>query len=299
MAQTNPADRTRKMLITGANGLLGKDICHIFSDGYEIMPTDLEELDVTSRKECMEVIGGFCPDVVIHCAAYTAVDRAEGEEEAATELNAGGSRNVAIACREHRALLVTFGTDYVFDGTAKRPYAEDDPTGPLSAYGRSKLAAEEAVREVAPEYLLIRTQWLFGAHGRNFVLSVLDRAGRGEELGIVSDQKGSPTFTRDLANGVRTLLKAGARGIFHFSNEGETTFFDFAAFVLAHAGQEGTRLSAIPTSGLPKGAYPAPRPLYAVLSKEKYRKVTGTAPRRWEDAVLDFLRNRNEGGRTC
>jgi dTDP-4-dehydrorhamnose reductase len=145
MTQSKPVNRPRKMLITGANGLLGKDIWRIFSDGYEIMPTDREELDVTSMKECMEVIGGFCPDVVIHCAAYTAVDKAEEEEEAATELNAGGSRNVALACREHRALLVTFGTDYVFDGTAKRPYAEDDPTGPLSAYGRSKLAAEEAV----------------------------------------------------------------------------------------------------------------------------------------------------------
>ncbi len=298
MARGKSVERTRKMLITGANGLLGKDICRIFSHGYEILPTDREELDVTRGKECMRVIGGFCPDVVVHCAAYTAVDRAEGEEEEATELNAAGTRYVALACREHRALLVTFGTDYVFDGKAKRPYAEDDPTGPLSAYGRSKLAAEEAVREVAPEFLLIRTQWLFGAHGRNFVLSVLERAGRGEELTIVSDQKGSPTYTWDLANGVEELLKAGARGIFHFSNEGETTFFDFAAFVLSQAGLAGARLSAIPTSGLPKGAYPAPRPLYAVLSKEKYRKTTGAAPRRWEDAVLDFLRTRNEGGRT-
>jgi dTDP-4-dehydrorhamnose reductase len=298
MAQNHPVGRTEKMLITGANGLLGKDICRIFSDRYEVMPTDLEELDVKSEKDCMRVIGGFCPDVVIHCAAYTAVDRAEGEEEAATELNAGGSRNVALACREHGALLVTFGTDYVFDGTAKRPYAEDDPTGPLSAYGRSKLAAEEAIRKVAPEYLLIRTQWLFGAHGRNFVVSVLDRAGRGEKLSIVTDQKGSPTYTRDLAIGVRELLEVGAQGIFHFSSEGETTFFELASFVLAQTGREETPISGILTSGLPRGAYPAPRPLYAVLSKEKYRKATGAAPRRWEDAVLDFLRTRNEGGGT-
>lgn len=298
MTQRNPVNRKERMLITGANGLLGREICQLFSDKYEIMPTDWEDLDVRNEKDCMRVIGAFCPDLVIHCAAYTTVDRAEEDEEAATELNAGGSRNVALSCREHGALLVTFGTDYVFDGTAKRPYAEDDPTGPLSAYGRSKLAAEEAVREVAPKYLLIRTQWLFGAHGRNFVLSVLDRADRGEKLSIVSDQIGSPTYTRDLAMAVRKLLETGARGTFHFSNEGETTFFDFAAFVLAHAGRAGTHLSAIPTSGLPKGAYPAPRPLYAVLSKEKYRKATGAAPRRWEDAVLDFLRTGNEGGGT-
>jgi dTDP-4-dehydrorhamnose reductase len=297
MAIQNKTARTGRMLITGANGLLGREISRFFSRGYEIMRTDREECDVTRAMECLRVIGEFAPDVVVHCAAYTAVDRAEGEEEAAFALNARGTRNVALACREHGALLVTFGTDYVFDGTSERPYSENDPTGPLSAYGRSKLAAEEAVREVAPDFLLLRTQWLFGAHGRNFVFSILDRAGRGEELRVVSDQKGSPTYSLDLADAVKRLLDAGSRGIFHFSNEGETTFFGYAAFLLAHTGNKEARLSALSTSDLSRDAYPAPRPLYAVLSKKKYREATGVAPRRWEEVVLDFLRTGSRGER--
>jgi len=297
MAIQNKTARTGRMMITGANGLLGREISRFFSRGYEILRTDREECDVTRARECLRVIGEFSPDVVVHCAAYTAVDRAEGEEEAAFALNARGTRNVALACREHGALLVTFGTDYVFDGTSERPYSENDPTGPLSAYGRSKLAAEEAVREVAPDFLLLRTQWLFGAHGRNFVSSILDRAGRGEELRVVSDQKGSPTYSLDLADAVKRLLDSGSRGIFHFSNEGETTFFGYAAFLLAHTGNKEARLSALSTSDLSRDAYPAPRPLYAVLSKKKYREATGVAPRRWEEAVLDFLRTGSRGER--
>ncbi|NNG47090.1 MAG: dTDP-4-dehydrorhamnose reductase [Deltaproteobacteria bacterium] len=289
--------RAGRMLITGANGLLGKEITRYFSNGYEVLPTDLAECDVTIAKECMRVVGGYRPEVVVHCAAYTAVDRAEWEVEAAFALNAGGTRNVALACREHRSLLVTFSTDYVFDGASERPYAEDDPTDPLSVYGRSKLAAEEAVREVAPDFLLLRTQWLFGAHGRSFVSSILERAERGEECKVVSDQKGSPTYTRDLAGAVRRLLDSGARGIFHFSNAGETSFFEFAAFLLANTEWRETPLTAISTSDIPRDLYPAPRPLHALLSKEKYRKETGVSPRRWEDAVRDFLQTGIEGGR--
>ena len=274
MAERNPGRRMGKLFITGADGLLGKEIHRTFSSAYEILATDIADCDVTSPEACMRHIGEFLPDVVLHCAAYTAVDRAEQEEGIAFDINAGGTRNMAVACREHRALLVTFGTDYVFDGTSKRPYGENDPTRPLSAYGRSKLAAEQALQEVAPDFLLLRTQWLFGAPGRNFALSVLARA--------------------DLADAVQRLLDAGARGIFHFSNEGETTFYDYAAFLIGHAGLRRAKLSAISSRDLPREAYPAPRPAYAVLSKEKYRKTTGCSPRRWEDAVAEFLRNRKK-----
>jgi len=286
-----------RMLITGAKGLLGREITRYFSNGFEVLPTGPAECDVTRAKECMRVVGGFRPEVVVHCAAYTAVDRAEREEEAAFTLNASGTRNVALACREHRSLLVTFSTDYVFDGASERPYAEDDPAYPLSVYGRSKLAAEEAVREVAPDFLLLRTQWLFGAHGRSFVSTILERAERGEELKVVSDQKGAPTYTRDLADAVRRLLNTGARGIFHFSNEGETSFFEYAAFLLEQTGRGGIPVTAISTSDIPRDLYPATRPLNALLSKEKYRKKTGVSPRRWEDAVIDFLQTGFEGDR--
>ena len=298
MKQRENNARTKKMLITGADGLLGSEIFRAFSPGYDILRTDREECDVTSPAECLRVIGGFGPQVVIHCAAFTAVDQAEREEGAAFELNAGGTRNVAAACRDAGALFVTFGTDYVFDGRSGRPYAEDDPTGPLSAYGRSKLAAEEAIREVGPEFLLVRTQWLFGLQGRNFALSILERADRGEELKVVCDQKGSPTYCVDLAEAVGRLLDAGARGTFHFSNEGETTFFDYAAYLLNRSGRRGTRLSPVFTADLSRDRYPAPRPLFAVLSKKKYRETTGVAPRRWEEAVSEVLDRLRQERRT-
>jgi len=281
----------KSMLITGGNGMLGHEIFARFAGEYEIRVTDLGEFDVTRPRECRRVIGGFGPDVVVHCAGYTAVDRAESEEALAFKLNADGTRNVARECREQGAILVTFGTDYVFDGTSSVPYREEDPPHPLSAYGRSKLAAEEALKAEAPSHLLIRTQWLYGAHGRNFVFAILDRARRGEPLRVVSDQRGTPTSARDLAVATGRLLESGARGTFHFSNEGETTWFDFASFLLANALPGPFSVSPALTGDL---AYPAPRPAYSVLSKEKYREFTGHVPRRWEEAVMDFLKTIQE-----
>lgn len=283
----------KTMLITGGKGMLGHEIFTRFHGEYEIRVTDLGEFDVTSPMECRRVIGGVHPDVVVHCAAYTAVDRAESEETLAFAVNADGTRNVARECREQGALLVTFGTDYIFDGTSSVPYREEDPARPLSAYGRSKLAAEEALRAEAPDHLLIRTQWLYGPYGRNFVYAILDRARRGEPLRVVSDQRGTPTSARDLADATGRLLESDARGTFHFSNEGETTWFDFASFLLAHAFPGPFSLSPALTGEL---AHPAPRPAYSVLSKEKYRGFTGDVPRRWEEAVTDFLKTIDEGG---
>lgn len=280
------------MLITGANGLLGKELVDLFrSEEYEVLPTDERECDVTRSMDCRNVIGGFRPDIVLHCAAYTAVDRAEAEEDRATAVNRDGTRNVARECRGHGAFLVTFGTDYIFDGSSSIPYKEDDPARPLSAYGRSKWAAEEALRAEMPEHLLIRSQWLFGPHGRNFVFTVLDKARRGEELRIVSDQKGCPTYAHDLAAATKRLLDAGARGTVHFSSSGEATWYEFAAFLLEHAFPEPVSLEPARSADLP---YPAPRPAYSVLSKEKYRRVTGDTPRGWEDAVLEFLKTARE-----
>jgi dTDP-4-dehydrorhamnose reductase len=230
---------------------------------------------------------------VVHCAAYTAVDRAESEPEKAHAVNAEGTRTVARACREIGALLVAFGTDYVFDGALSRPYREEDPPRPLSAYGRSKLAAEEAIREEGTEHLLVRTQWLYGSRGKNFVLAILEKARAGEKIRVTSDQTGCPTNAGDLARAVLKLLDAGARGTVHFSNEGETTWFGFARFVLERAGPGSPNLVPAPTGELP---YPAPRPAYSVLGKEKYRRITGESPRPWQDAAREFLGTIREGG---
>ncbi len=283
----------KRMLITGGAGLLGRDIDEEFRPHYEVSAVDIRECDITSPLECRRTIGGFRPHVVVHCAAYTAVDKAESEESRAMAVNAEGTRNVARECRARGALLVTYGSDYVFDGTASRPYVEEDAAHPLSAYGRSKWAAEEALRAEGPAHILIRTQWLFGAHGRNFVFAIVDRARRGEPLRVVSDQRGSPTYARDLAGATRRLIDAGARGTFHFSNEGETSWYEYAAYVLERACPENVALTPCRTADL---EYPAPRPAYSVLSKDKYRRITGISPRPWRDAVLDFLARTYEGG---
>jgi len=276
----------KRIFITGGSGLLGKEIEEVFRRRFEIRVTDREECDVTRPPEIRRELETFRPDAVIHCAAYTAVDRAESETEAAYAVNAEGTGNVARACRERGTLVVAFGTDYVFDGAQTTPYREEDPVRPLSVYGKSKLAAEEALRAEGMGHLLVRTQWLYGAGGRNFVLTILGKARKGETLRVASDQSGCPTYAKDLAHAVLNLLDAGARGTVHFSNEGESTWFDLARYVLEKAGMAGAPLLPAMTRELP---YPAPRPAYSVLSKEKYRRITGESPRPWQAAVSEFL----------
>jgi dTDP-4-dehydrorhamnose reductase len=275
-----------RLLITGGLGLLGKEIARVFDGSAGIRTTDREEWDVTDPAACMREVDGFRPDVVIHCAAYTAVDRAETEAEAARLLNVEGTRNVARACRERGAVMVTFGTDYIFDGASSRPYREDDPANPLSVYGKTKWAAEQALREEGGDHLLVRTQWMFGPAGRNFIRTILEKARGGETLRVASDQVGCPTFSRDLAVAVRNLLGARARGTIHYSSEGETSWFGLARYVLERCELPAALLSPARTRELP---YPAPRPAYGVLSKEKYRAVTGVSPRPWEEAVGEYL----------
>ena len=284
-----------RLLITGGLGLLGQEVARAFEGSAEVRSTDREELDVTDPAACRREVDGFRPDVVIHCAAWTAVDRAESDAASASLLNVEGTRNVARACRERGALMVTFGTDYIFDGASSRPYREEDPANPLSVYGKTKWAAERALREEGGEHLLVRTQWLYGPAGRNFIGTILEKARRGETLRIASDQVGCPTYSRDLAGAVRELLEAGARGTVHFSGEGETSWFGLARYVLERCGLPAALLSPARTRDLP---YPAPRPAYGVLSKEKYRAITGASPRPWEEAVGEYLEMiRAEGGK--
>lgn len=279
----------KRILVTGGKGLLGSEISGRFAKDCRLVLTDREECDVTDIGSVRRFAREVRPEIVLHCAAYTAVDRAEGDREAAFALNEGGTRNVARVSREAGALLVTYGTDYVFDGTSGRPYAEEDLPRPLSVYGKSKLAAERAVAEENPEWLLIRTQWLFGAHGPNFIASILGKAAQEKPLRVVSDQIGSPTYARDLAAATRDLLEGGARGIYHFSNEGQTSFHEYARFILEEAGHRSVLVVPTTSADLPREVYPAPRPACSVLSKEKYSRATGKAPRPWKDAVREFL----------
>lgn len=280
---------TAKILVTGAAGLLGRRIVQTFSRKDNLRATDLGECDVTSLADVRREIGSYRPDLVIHCAAYTAVDRAESERDAAFRLNETGTRNVARACAEGDALLVTYGTDYIFDGKAGRPYREEDPPNPLSVYGKSKLAAERALAGEHTEWLLIRTQWLFGPGGPDFVTAILRKADREGMVRVVTDQVGCPTFAPDLAEATRRLLAAGARGVVHFSNEGQTSFYDYAVFLLKEAGREEVRVEPVKTADFPTGLYAAPRPAFSVLDKMKYTRITGSSPRSWQDAVREYL----------
>jgi len=292
MRQGGKRDRAsvpRKVLVTGAAGLLGRQVVRVFSRDSRVEATDVDACDVTSLSTVRRAIGAFQPDLILHCAAYTAVDRAESEPEAAFRLNEAGTRNVARCCREQGIPLATFGTDYVFDGRGDRPYREEDEPNPLSVYGKSKLAAERALSEETADWLLIRTQWLFGPGGPDFVSAILRKADREGTLRVVSDQVGCPTFAPDLAEATRSLLERGARGIVHFSNSGETSFYGYAVFILKESGRGGVRIDPVKTADFPKGAYPAPRPERSVLDKARYSAITGSAPRPWTDAVREYL----------
>lgn len=276
----------RRMLVTGGGGLLGGEIVRAFETDWTVVVTDVAECDVTRHDAVRSAFDRHRPEVVVHCAAYTAVDRAEEERERAHEVNERGTRNVARACRDGGALLVAFGTDYIFDGAKGTPYVEEDAANPLSAYGASKWAAERALREEAPAHVLVRSQWLYGSGGRNFVSAILEKARRGEPLRVVADQVGCPTYARDLAEATRRLLSVGARGTFHFSNSGETSWYGFAEHIVGRALPGRIDLRPARSSEMP---YPAARPPYSVLSKEKYRRTTGEAPRPWREAADEFL----------
>jgi len=275
-----------RLLITGGRGLLGTEIARVFEGSSEVRTTDREEWDVTDPAACRREVDGFRPDAVIHCAAYTAVDRAESEPGKARLLNVEGTRNVARACRGRGALVVTFGTDYIFDGTSSRPYREEDPANPLSVYGKTKWDAERALREEGVDHLLVRTQWMFGPAGRNFIRTILEKARRGDPLRVVSDQVGSPTSTLELAPALWDVLLAGAPGIYHAACEGQCSWYDLARATLESAGVEGVTVEPCTTAEFPR---PAHRPAYSVLDCSRLTALRGRPLAGWREALMTYL----------
>lgn len=264
-------------LVTGANGMLGRDLTAMLtSDGEQVTALGRGDLDITDEAAVAAALEKHQPAVVVNCAAWTAVDDAESHEDAALRLNGDGPANLATACLSVGARLVQPSTDYVFDGHASSPYAEDEQTGPRSAYGRTKLAGERAVLEALPDSgYVVRTAWLYGAHGNSFVRTMLRLARRGNPVDVVTDQAGQPTWTADVAAQIRVLIAAGApAGIYHATSSGQTTWFGLAqeVFDLQGAGRELVR----PTTS---DAYrrPAPRPAYSVLGHAAWAKA-GIAP---------------------
>ena len=244
-----------RILITGAGGQLGHDLVAAFTD-HELVTTRIE---LTDRDEVLGAITGTQPDAVVHAAAWTAVDACEGDPDRAFAVNALGTRHVVDGARRVGAHVLYVSTDYVFDGTSPDGYREWDATNPQSVYGRSKLGGEQ---EVGPDGTIVRTAWVCGAHGANFVRTMLRLAGERDTWGVVDDQRGSPSFTPDIAECVRRLTIDRRPGVFHVTNQGVTTWFDLARDVLRLSGADPDRISPISTADY--GA-PAPRPANSVL----------------------------------
>ncbi|MBU1741764.1 MAG: dTDP-4-dehydrorhamnose reductase [Proteobacteria bacterium] len=263
------------------SGLLGHALTRVFPGAFSFW------FDVTDLGACRAALGSIRPEVVINAAAYTTVDQAEAEPEAAHAVNEQGAKNLALACRDIGAGLVHLSTDYVFDGLADRPYLESDPPRPLSVYGQSKLAGERAVRKILPKALIVRASWLFGPGKTNFVKKMLDRARAGEPLRVVNDQRGCPTFSLDLAAAIRSLIQGGHQGLFHVAGSGEATWFDLTRAALEAAGLDPARVEPIKATGLD---LPARRPAYSVLDCRRYEAATGRTMPPWPESLAAYVR---------
>ena len=275
-----------KILVTGAGGMLAQAMIPTLErEGHEVLGLTRGDADVTKLDALLYPARAFKPDWVAHLAAFTRVDDCETRADHAFLVNGLGPQNAALAAAEVGAAVLAISTDYVFDGAARRPYREHDAVAPQSVYGASKWAGEQAVREVHARHLVVRTAWLYGRGGRNFVDTILHRARAGEPLEVVDDQRGSPTWTSDLANGLIRLMARAQYGTYHCTNSGECSWHDLAAHAISRAGLS-VKLERTSTAAFPR---PAKRPAWSVLSNRLFEHVTGAALPDWRDAVDRYL----------
>ncbi|MBE3574230.1 MAG: dTDP-4-dehydrorhamnose reductase [Firmicutes bacterium] len=277
----------RKVLITGAQGMLGQDMAAEFAArGWEVRAVGHRDLDVTNLRAVRGAVAAYGPELVVNCAAYTNVDRAESEPALAMAVNALGPRNLALACLDTGAALLHISTDYVFSGEKEEPYAIWDPAAPVNVYGRSKLWGENYVRSLLPRHYVVRTSWLFGPGGRNFVRTLLSLGRQAAPLRVVADQWGCPTYTPDLAGACADLAASGAYGIYHVTNQGPTTWYDFACAILAGAGLVGVPVQPVTASEYRR---PARRPRNSVLDPYPLAETIGHLLPPWPDALKRYL----------
>ena len=265
-----------KVLVTGANGMLGQDLCPILEDaGYEVIETDINNLDITNAEAAAAFINQEAPEIVVHCAAYTNVDKAEEDLKNAELINVTGTENIAKACAEAGAVMVYISTDYVFDGTKNSPYTPDDKPNPINNYGLTKLKGEEAVKKYCEKYYIARTSWLYGHHGKNFVETMISLAKDRPELKVVDDQIGCPTWTVELANGILKLFDK-PYGTYHVCGSGSTSWYGFAKEILKNCE---VKILPCTTDEFPR---PARRPKYSIMDNNKIC-------RNWQDALKDYM----------
>lgn len=266
-----------RILVTGAKGMLGQDLCPILEDdGAEVIETDVDTLDITNTEQVRKVLKDEMPDMVIHCAAYTNVDKAEEDLKTAELINVTGTENIAEACGKLGITLVYISTDYVFDGEGVEPYTTEDLPNPINNYGATKYEGEEAVRSLCEKYYVVRTSWLYGHHGKNFVETMIGLADR-NEVKVVDDQVGCPTWTCELANGIVKLFSK-PYGTYQVCGSGFTTWYGFAKEIFAQAGLD-VNLQPCTTEEFPR---PAKRPKFSVMDN-------GGLCRNWQSALKDYL----------
>lgn len=272
-------------LITGCNGQLGRALNELLADNKEIRikNTDVDTLDICNLEAVRGMVADVKPDVIINCAAHTAVDRCETDRDNAYNINANGPKNLAIAAKENGASIVQVSTDYVFDGDSEKPYYEEDAVNPQSVYGATKLAGEQEVAKAAEQYYIVRTAWLYG-EGKNFVRTMLNLAKTNNRITVVNDQFGSPTTALELAKAILYILENGEYGIYHATCEGVTSWYEFACRIFKEAGVE---VEVVPVSSEEYKAE-AKRPKYSVLENAHLKKINYTM-KNWEDALVEYL----------
>ncbi len=280
----------KKIIITGCNGQLGREMNRLYAGNtdIELVNTDVEELDITSIDAVMELAKTVNPYAIINCAAYTAVDACETNQDLAFKVNTIGPRNLAIAARETGAKLLHVSTDYVFDGTKQTPYYESDPVCPQSVYGSTKAEAEKMVQQMADRYFILRTAWLYG-DGKNFAKTMLRLSETNDVVKVVGDQYGTPTSAYELAKGIHSLLFTDNYGLFHATCEGSCNWAEFAQEIFRLAGKN-TRVEAITTAEY--GA-PANRPAHSVLENYMFKMTNGYLFADWQDAIAKYLSELN------
>ncbi len=285
-----------KILVTGSNGQLGNELRLLApSCPHDVFIfTDVAELDITSETDVEQLVKEEQPAVIINCAAYTAVDKAEQEDNLAFLINASAVGNLARVASRHNVLLIHISTDYVFDGKGYKPYVEDDPTNPVSLYAKSKHAGEQQVQSYASQAIIIRTSWLYSEFGNNFVKTMMKYGKERGQLNVVFDQTGTPTYARDLAKTILDIIQkqpvfSGVE-VFHFSNEGVTSWYDFAKAIIEFSGIT-CKINPIETKDYP---LPAVRPFYSVFNKSKIKQRFQTEIPYWRDSLKECLGRINQ-----
>ena len=276
-----------RVLVTGHRGMLGTDLMTALSSRFDPVGLDLPELNITHRDNTIDAITRFKPHLVIHTAAFTDVDGCERFPDKAFAVNALGTGYVAEACLKMKIPLVYISTDFVFDGKKGTPYLEFDPSNPIQTYGRSKLAGEFYVSHLLNRFYIVRTAWLYGIHGKNFPLSILDQARQGKELKVVDDQIGSPTLTNDLCASIIKIVKIGGYGLYHAVNQGTVSRYDFARAILKFAGKEN-RVKPISSTKIKQMAK---RPAFSALENFVMENSLGFIMPDWQDALKRYLKS--------